>query len=426
VSETEPHRPDTKVEVHRIRRMSGRDPHEEHRTATPLELLFDLTFVIGFGIAASEFAHQLSEDHVGTGLASFAFATFAICWAWINFAWFASAYDTDDWVYRLMTMLQMVGVIILSLGLPAMYASMAEGGHVDNRVMVAGYVVMRIALVAQWLRAAKQDPQRRAACLTYAVVVTVAQIGWIVMFLASTSVAETLIWAVGLVTFEMSGPVLAERRMGGTPWHAHHIAERYSLLVIIALGEGVVGTVASLSAVVSAQGWSVAAVLVAVAGTGLTFGMWWVYFIVPQSQLLHVRRELSFRFGYMHLVVFGAIVGTGAGLHAAAYYVEHHSKLDAVGTVLSVAIPVAIYIVVVYLLYMWLLGSRDPFHLLLLVLTGAVLVAAVILVQRGMSMANALLIVMLAPAVTVVGYELLGYRHAEEHIAKRLAEDKAG
>jgi len=214
--------------------------------------------------------------------------------------------------------------------------------------------------------------------------------------------------------------------MGGTPWHAHHIAERYSLLVIIALGEGVVGTVASLSAVVSAQGWSVAAVLVAVAGTGLTFGMWWVYFIVPQSRLLHVRRELSFRFGYMHLVVFGAIVGTGAGLHAAAYYVEHHSKLDAVGTVLSVAIPVAIYIVVVYLLYMWLLGSRDPFHLLLLVLTGAVLVAAVILVQRGMSMANALLIVMLAPAVTVVGYELLGYRHAEEHIAKRLAEDKAG
>jgi low temperature requirement protein LtrA len=426
MSETEPHRPDTKVEVHRIRRMSGRDPHEEHRTATPLELLFDLTFVIGFGIAASEFAHQLSEDHVGTGLASFAFATFAICWAWINFAWFASAYDTDDWVYRLMTMLQMVGVIILSLGLPAMYATMAEGGHVDNRVMVAGYVVMRIALVAQWLRAAKQDPQRRAACLTYAVVVTVAQIGWIVMFLVSTSVAETLIWAVGLVMFEMSGPVLAERRMGGTPWHAHHIAERYSLLVIIALGEGVVGTVASLSAVVSAQGWSVAAVLVAVAGTGLTFGMWWVYFIVPQSQLLHVRRELSFRFGYMHLVVFGAIVGTGAGLHAAAYYVEHHSKLDAVGTVLSVAIPVAIYIVVVYLLYMWLLGSRDPFHLLLLVLTGAVLVAAVILVERGMSMANALLIVMLAPAVTVVGYELLGYRHAEEHIAKRLAEDKAG
>ncbi len=426
MSEVESHPSDGTVEVHRIRRMSGRDPHERHRAATPLELLFDLTFVIGFGIAASEFAHQLAEDHVGAGLAAFAFATFAICWAWINFSWFASAYDTDDWVYRLMTMLQMVGVIILSLGFPAMYASIADGGHVDNRVMVAGYVVMRIALVAQWLRAAKQDPQRRSACLTYATVVTVAQIGWIVMILVSTSVVTTFLWVAVLVAFEMFGPWLAERRMGGTPWHAHHIAERYSLLTIIALGEGVVGTVASLSAVVSAQGWSVAAVLVAVAGTGLTFGMWWVYFVVPQSQLLHARRELSFRWGYLHLVVFAAIVGTGAGLHAAAYYVEHHSKLSAVGTVLSVAIPVAIYIAAVYLLYMWLVQTWDSFHLLLLALTAAVLVAAVFLVDRGMSMANALLIVMLAPAVTVVGYEVLGYRHAQEAIARRLAEDDAG
>ena len=119
-------------------------------------------------------------------------------------------------------------------------------------------------------------------------------------------------------------------------------------------------------------------------------------------------------------------MATGAGLHAAAYYVEHHSKLSAVGTVLSVAIPVAIYIAAVYLLYMWLVQTRDAFHLLLLVLTAAVLVAAVFLVDRGMSMANALLIVMLAPAVTVVGYEVLGYRHAEEAIAKRLAEGDVG
>jgi low temperature requirement protein LtrA len=425
MSEVEPHS-SQRVEVHRVRRMSGRDPDELHRTATPLELLFDLTFVIGFGIAASEFAHQLAEDHIGAGLAAFAFATFAICWAWINFSWFASAYDTDDWVYRLLTMLQMVGVIILALGLPAMYASIAEGGHVENRVMVAGYVVMRIALVAQWLRAAKQDPQRRSACLTYATVVIVAQIGWIAMIPASTSIVTTFAWAAALVAFEMFGPWLAERRMGGTPWHAHHIAERYSLLTIIALGEGVVGTVASLSAVVSSQGWSVAAVLVTVAGTGLTFGMWWVYFIVPQSRLLHARRDLSFRFGYLHLVVFGAIVATGAGLHAAAYYVEHHTKLDSVATVLSVAIPIAVYITAVYLLYASLIHTLDAFNLLLLTVTAAVLVAGVVLVDRGMSMANALLIVMLAPAVTVIGYEVRGYRHADDSMTARLADLESG
>lgn len=425
MSEVEPQRTQ-QVEVHRIRTMSGRDPDESHRVATPLELLFDLTFVIGFGISASEFAHQLAEDHVSAGLLGFVFATFAICWAWINFSWFASAYDTDDWVYRLLTMLQMVGVIILALGLPPMYKSIAEGGHVENRVMVAGYVVMRIALVAQWLRAAKQDPQRRSACLTYATVVTIAQIGWIAMIPVSTSIVATFAWAGLLVTFEMFGPWLAERRMGGTPWHAHHIAERYSLLTIIALGEGVVGTVASLSAVVSAQGWTVAAVLVAVAGTGLTFGMWWVYFSVPHSRLLHARRDLSFRFGYLHLIVFGAIVATGAGLHAAAYYVEHHSELDAVSTVLTVAIPVAVFIATVYVLYTWLVGTLDVFHVLLIVLTAAVLVSAVVLAGRGMSMANALLIVMLAPAVSVVGYELLGYRHADKAVGARLASGEAG
>lgn len=53
-------------------------------------------------------------------------------------------------------------------------------------------------------------------------------------------------------------------------------------------------------------------VLVAVAGTGLTFGMWWVYFVVPFADLLHAHRELSFWFGYLHIVVFGSIVATAA------------------------------------------------------------------------------------------------------------------
>ena len=104
---------------------------------------------------------------------------------------------------------------------------------------------------------------------------------------------------------ELAGPVSPRRRTGGTPWHAHHIAERYGLLTIIALGEGVVGTVASLSAVVGAQGWTVDAVFVAVAGIGLTFGMWWIYFVVPPAEICCTRTvRRSFLFGYLHIVVF--------------------------------------------------------------------------------------------------------------------------
>ena len=260
-----------------------------------------------------------------------------------------------------------------------------------------------------------------SACLTYAAVVTVAQIGWIAMIFVSTSVADDVRGRrVVLVAFELFGPWLAERRMGGTPWHAHHIAERYSLLAIIALGEGVVGTVASLSAVVAAQGWTVAAVLVAVAGTGLTFGMWWVYFIVPQSRLLHARRELSFRFGYLHLVRVRSdrgdrrgparrrllrraplearrgghrVVGgdPGRGLHRRGVPALH---ADWCG-------PWTRSTCCWWYSPPWCWSPRCLF-------------------ASGHVDGQRLLIVMLAPAVTVVGYELLGYRHAEEAISSAL------
>jgi low temperature requirement protein LtrA len=225
---------------------------------------------------------------------------------------------------------------------------------------------------------------------------------------------------VVLIGIEMLGPVLAETRMGGTPWHAHHITERYSLLTIIALGEGVVGTVASVSAAVGEQGWSYDAVFVAVAGIGLTFGMWWTYFLMPHADLLHAHRERSFFFGYFHIVPFGAIVATGAGLHAAAYYIEHQSKLGSVESVLAVGVPVTVYIVSVYILYAWLLRTVDPFHLMLLVLTAVVLGIAVWLAAAGISMANCLLVVTLIPMVTVVGYETLGHRHAAADLERSL------
>jgi low temperature requirement protein LtrA len=306
------------------------------------------------------------------------------------------------------------------------FASIEHGGHVDNVVMVAGYVVMRIALVGQWLRAAAQDPPRRSACLTYACAVVVAQIGWVVQIFVQTSLTVFFVTALVLMVVEISGPILAERRMGGTPWHAHHVAERYGLLAIIALGEGVVGTVASLTAAVGEHGWSTDAILLVASGIGLTFGMWWVYFLVPAGALLHAQRTLSFWYGYLHLAVYAAIVATGAGLHVAAYYIEGQSKLDSVGTVLAVAIPVGIYLAAMFVIYSLLVGDFDLLHALLLVLAAAALVAAVALAAGGTSMAICLLIVTAAPVVVVVGFEAVGHRHAAEIVGRRLDVQRPG
>jgi len=400
--------------------MTGRDPHEQHRTATPLELLFDLTFVVAFGEAGNELAHALAEGHVRSGVIGFVFAAFAICWAWINFSWFASAYDTDDWAFRLLTMVQMSGVIVLALGLPEMFDSVYDGHDLDNGVMVAGYVVMRVAMIGLWLRVAAQDPARRACAKTYLVTITVSQIGWCLLLFTDTTVGQTFALATVPLAIEMAGPIIAERRHGGTPWHPHHIAERYGLLAIITLGEGVIGTVAAMSVLVHQPetGWTTDAKLVLGAGIGLTFGMWWVYFAIPWAEVIHHHRERSFFWGYGHILIFGGIAATGAGLHVAAYYLEGHTELDEVGTVLSVAIPVGVFTLALYLIYSVVMRAADRFHLTLLAGTAAVLVLSVVLAANGTSVAICLVVLALAPVVTVVGYEALGHRHMQEHLER--------
>ena len=403
---------------HHSRQMHGRDRHEAHRAATPLELLFDLTFVISFGLAASQFAHALAEGHYSSGLLGFGFASFAICWAWINFSWFASAYDTDDWIFRVMTMLQMIGVLVLAIGLPRLFASIEHGEHLDISVMVLGYVIMRIALVSQWLRAARQDPARRRACLAYAIAVALAQVGWGVQILVHFPLGVAFILSGILVLVELTGPILAERKDGGTPWHAHHIVERHGLFAIIALGEGVVGTVAALSAVVEQQGWTRDAALVGIAGTGLTFGMWWVYYMLPSGPILHEHRDRSFVWGYTQMVIVTAIVATGAGLHVAAYFIEHKAQISPFAVVLTVAVPVSAFLGLIYALYYYLVRRFDPFHIWLLSATAGVIAIAVVAALSGVSMAVCLVILMFAPAVTVVGYEMRGYRYQAESLVQ--------
>jgi low temperature requirement protein LtrA len=398
--------------------MTGRDPGERHRSATPLELLFDLAFVVAFGQAADQLAHLVAGGHVTIGILGFAFAIFGVVWAWINFSWFASAYDTDDWFYRLTTMVQMIGVVVFALGLPAFFHSLELGEPPDTRVTVAGYVVMRVAMIAQWLRAAKQDATHRRTALAYAFFVGLAQAGWIVVTVFSFPPGVFLAASVLLFVLELAGPVLAERKSSGTPWNPHHIAERYGLLAIIALGEGVFGTVAAVSVLVQEQGWSTEAVLVVVAGVGITFGLWWNYFIIPSGVVLARHRNRGRVWGAGHLFIYGAIAATGAGLHVAAYVIEGSARIGTVGAVASVALPVLIFSIALFCLYTYLAREFDPFHVGLFIGTVVMLVLAIVLAAQGVSLGWCLMVVTLAPAVIVVGYETIGHRH-QAHMLER-------
>jgi low temperature requirement protein LtrA len=135
--------------------MGARDSTEEHRAATPLELLFDLCFVVAVSRAASLLHHAVSHGDAGSAVVSYVLVFFAIWWAWMNFTWFASAYDNDDAVYRLLVFVQITGVLILAAGVPRAF------DHRDFDVVFVGYLVLRAGLVTLWLRAGHHDLPRR-------------------------------------------------------------------------------------------------------------------------------------------------------------------------------------------------------------------------------------------------------------------------
>jgi low temperature requirement protein LtrA len=396
---------------HRLRRMTGRDPGENHRSATPLELLFDLTFVVAFAQAADQMAHLIAEGHIAAAIAGFTFVMFAVCWAWINFSWFASAFDTDDWFFRVTTMVQMCGVLVLALGIPPVFQSVDEAAPLNNGVLVAGYIIMRIAMLAQWVRVAVQDPTHRRAALGYIVTIALAQVGWTALVIVAPPFEMLIVAFVVLYAIELTGPVLAEWGARSTPWHPHHIAERYGLLVIIALGEGILGTIAAVAALIDHIGWTVEVVLVVIAGMGLTFGVWWSYFVVPSGEVLARHRQRSWVWGYGHIAIFAAIAAMGAGLHVAAYVVEGEATIGVLGAVLATAIPVLVFTIVYFAVYSFLVRDVDSFHVLLFIGTLAVLGAGIALAVVGASLGVCLLVIMLAPVVTIVGYEAVGHRH---------------
>lgn len=400
--------------------MVGRDPAEPHRAATPLELLYDLTIVVAFSQAGSQAAHLLDLGRFGPAAIAFGIAVFAICWAWINYSWLASAFDNDDVFVRIATMVQMTGVLVMALGLPPFFHSVDEGIHVDNGIVIAGYVVMRVATIAMWLRVAKHDPRYRRTALRYAWMLGVVQVLWVIQIVVYPPFGIAIWLMVLLGVAEMLVPPLAERGGGATPWHPHHIAERYSLLVIITLGEIVLGTILAISAVVEQQDWSLDAGLVAFGGVLLAFGLWWSYFTMPSGKLLAAFPKRSYVWGYGHMLVFGSLAATGAGLHVAASAIEGTAHIDDVAAVLTVVVPVAVFLTMLFALYTYLMGRFDPFHIGLFIASIAVLVVAVLAVTAGASLPIGIVIIALSPVVVVVGFETVGHRHQRRALEELL------
>ncbi|UFS59438.1 low temperature requirement protein A [Subtercola endophyticus] len=325
-------------------RMLARDTDEKGRASTSLELLFDLTFVVAIASITAQLAHGIVSGHAAETLVPFLEVFFAIWWAWMNFTWFASSFDTDDVPYRLLTMLQMAGVLVLAAGVPAAFNDANFTG------VTLGYLIMRIGLVAQWVRAARDDAQSRRTASRYAVGIVIVEAGWLLrLTLADGGVLPTA-WLspvfLLLVVAELSVPLWAERT-GHTRWHPHHIAERYGLFTIILLGESVLAASTGLQGALNGGGVSGSLIVVAVAGLMLLFSFWWLYFLEPSGSGLAARPNRSYLWGYGHYGIFAALAALGAGLEVAVSAAEH-SEVSVTIVAYAVAFPAGAFLVLLW------------------------------------------------------------------------------
>ncbi len=344
------------------------DPEEDHRASTPLELFVDLCFVVAVAQSAGSLHHELVAGHIGGGVVGFLMAFFGAWWAWMNFTWFASAHDANDVPYKLLTLVQITGVLVYAAAVPQTVED-----HVFT-LAVVGYVIMRLALVTQWVRVARHFPELRRRCMRYAVGITLVQLLWLVVI--ATPKAWTPYLFFTLAGCEMLIPMWAERAArGGRYWrlfHPEHIEERYGLFTIIVLGESVLSATVGIQEVAAEGIVSASLITVAACGLLVTYGAWWVYFEHPGH--LRPTPALAIRWGFLHVIVFTSLAALGAGLHVAAEAVVGEAS-ERTGS-LAVAIPVAGYLLGIVTLMMATHHVPSPVYVVPKVV-GAVVVVVV-------------------------------------------------
>ena len=321
-------------------RMRGRST-EGHRTSSPLELLFDLTFVVAVASLTAELAHSLVTGQPGA-IGAFLMVFAAVWWAWINFTWFASAFDVDDALYRVLTLVQMAGVLVLAAGVPTAFETN------DFRAITVGYVIMRVAILGQWLRAGIEHPENREAAFKYAGGIFVVQLLWVLRLLLPPALYTPSFLV--FIVIEMSIPVWAEWR-NRTTWHPGHIAERYALFVIILLGEVVAAATGAMQVALAKSGLTPLLVTIGLSGLVLLFAIWWLYFLEPAEAGLRKRRSWSYFWGYGHYLLFAGIAAIGSGLELAVDVAGHHPRIGLVAVGYALAVPVALVFVMLYVLH---------------------------------------------------------------------------
>jgi low temperature requirement protein LtrA len=285
---------------------------------TPLELFFDLVFVL----AITQCTALMSHDPSWSGLAQGLLVLGMLWWAWVGYAWLTSVVDPEEGAVRLVIFGAMAALLIVSLCVPQAFGKL-------GLAFALAYGLVRVAQIGLFILASPEDDALRHSVLGLAVSTTIA-VGLLAIASLFDGTAQGAIWALALF-LDLAGPYLIPP--AGWRLHPQHFAERHGLIVIIALGESIVAVGVGASGALT-FGIGAAAVL----GVALTAAMWWVYFdvvaLVSGKRLAaaepgQVQNTLARdSYSYLHLPMVAGIVLVALGLKKTIGHFDGH--LDAV------------------------------------------------------------------------------------------------
>jgi low temperature requirement protein LtrA len=277
------------------------------RSATWLELFYDLAFVVVVAVLGQ----RLHDDISWSGLASFGGYFALLWWLWASHTFYADRYDTDDLVYRLLAMAQMLAVLVIA-------AALTAGPAESTVAFSAGYAAARLVLLAMYVRVYRHVTETRRLVGGYLVGFGLAAAVWSASILAPEP-ARFALWAVAL-TIDLATPWLMRRQQAEVPLDVSHLPERFGLFTILVLGESLAAVMAGLAEL----DWSWAPVLGVALGVGLTTTLWWLYFDNAEGSVVR-RRDTDLRtwrptaWIYAHFPLAAALAAMGVALeHAVA------------------------------------------------------------------------------------------------------------
>jgi low temperature requirement protein LtrA len=296
-------------------------PTEREQRVTPLELFFDLVVVFAITQVTQFMSHDLTWRGIGHGLLVLA----AIWWAWTGYAWLTNALEPEEGQVRAGMFGAMAAMLVVALAVPGAFGA-------DEVLFGVAYLLVLLLNLMLDAIAAKRDPDLRRALMRFAPMATIGAVGILVAGFVDGG-AQTALWVVGLAV--LYGGALIGRGKGWSVSPAH-FAERYGLIVIIALGESIIALG------VGAAGFSLSAGIIsaAVLGVVVVASLWWAYFdvvaVMSQRQLSQTSGAERVRlardyYSYLHLPMIAGIVLFALGLKTTIEHVDE--PLDTVPAV---------------------------------------------------------------------------------------------